>query len=163
MYKIVGADQKEYGPVSADQMRQWISQGRANGQTLARLDEGPWKPLSTFSEFAAELSRISSTPPPAAGPGQRTAAATGKNNPMAVAGLVLSVLGLFPCCGPIGSTLGLVFSIIGLSQIKQNLGQQAGKGLAQAGIVIAILGYVLFIIAFFTGFLKHLIALLPRL
>ncbi len=162
MYKIVGADQKEYGPVSADQMRQWISQGRANGQTLARLDEGPWKPLSTFSEFAADLAKIFSTPPSAAGPGQRTAAAAGKNNPMAVAGLVCSILGLV-CCGPIGSTLGLIFSIIGLSQIKQNLGQQAGKGLAQAGIVLAILGYILFIIAFFTGFLKHLIALLPKL
>jgi len=26
MYKIIGADQKEYGPVSADQLRQWLGQ-----------------------------------------------------------------------------------------------------------------------------------------
>src|SRR5262245_21124509 len=53
MYKIVGADQKEYGPVSEEQIRQWITEGRANAQTIARFGEGPWKPLVTFPEFAA--------------------------------------------------------------------------------------------------------------
>ena len=33
MYKIIGADQKEYGPVSAEQLRLWIAEGRVNGQT----------------------------------------------------------------------------------------------------------------------------------
>ena len=33
MYKIIGADQKEYGPVTAEQLRQWIAEGRVNGQT----------------------------------------------------------------------------------------------------------------------------------
>src|SRR5256884_2188133 len=39
MYKIIGADQKEYGPITADQVRQWMAEGRANGQTQARLDD----------------------------------------------------------------------------------------------------------------------------
>src|ERR1700755_3059565 len=52
MYKIIGADQKEYGPISADQIRQWISEGRLNGQTMACLDgTQDWKPLSLFPEF----------------------------------------------------------------------------------------------------------------
>ena len=33
MYKIIGADLKEYGPVSVEQLRQWISEGRVNAQT----------------------------------------------------------------------------------------------------------------------------------
>ena len=33
MYKLLGADQKEYGPVSADQIRPWIAQGRANARS----------------------------------------------------------------------------------------------------------------------------------
>ena len=33
MFKLLGADQKEYGPVNADQIRKWIAQGRANART----------------------------------------------------------------------------------------------------------------------------------
>jgi hypothetical protein len=56
MYKIIGADQKEYGPVSAEQLRQWVNEGRINAQTLVRAEgETEWKPLSAFSEFADAL------------------------------------------------------------------------------------------------------------
>ena len=58
MYRIVGVDQKEYGPVDAAQMRLWITEGRANARTIVRFDEGPWKPLSTFTEFADILPEI---------------------------------------------------------------------------------------------------------
>ncbi len=52
MYKIIGGDQKQYGPISADQIRQWISEGRANGQTLICAEGSEdWKPLSAFPEF----------------------------------------------------------------------------------------------------------------
>ncbi len=152
MYKIIGADQREYGPVSADQIRQWLREGRANGQTLIRFEEGPWKPLSTFSEFAADLA-TSAPPaalPPAAAPGYMVGQMP-KNNGMAVAGLILSVLGLLGCCGPITSTLGLIFSIIGLSQINDKPQIYTGKTLAIAGIVIALLGYVLVVVLWTTG------------
>jgi len=53
MYKIIGADQKEYGPISADQIHQWIAEGRVNGQTRACAEGSEeWKPLETFPEFA---------------------------------------------------------------------------------------------------------------
>ena len=65
MYKIVGGDQKEYGPVTAEMIRQWIIEGRANGQTLAQVEAGPWKPLSTFAEFADLLGRPTPSPTPA--------------------------------------------------------------------------------------------------
>ena len=49
MYKIIGADQKEYGPVTADQLRQWITEGRVNGQTSVWSEAaGGWKPLSAL-------------------------------------------------------------------------------------------------------------------
>jgi hypothetical protein len=70
MYKIIGADGKEYGPIGADQMRQWIREGRANAQTKV-LAEGAteWKPLAEFPEFSAVLPRetgpgIAGGPPP---------------------------------------------------------------------------------------------------
>lgn len=155
-YKIVGADQKEYGPVTEEQLRQWIKEGRANGQTLVRLDDGPWKPLSTFPEFSAAFS---STPPPTAPLLSSTpplplsdAASSGvpATSGMAIAGLVCSILGLF-CCGPILSTLGLVFSVMALSQINQNPLKYTGKGIAVAGIVISLAGYLLFVLLMITG------------
>ena len=59
MYKIIGADQKEYGPIPADQIRQWISEGRANGQTMV-CAEGTtdWKPLEMFPEFGLMASPV---------------------------------------------------------------------------------------------------------
>src|SRR5881628_2252960 len=69
MYKIIGGDKKEYGPVSADELRRWIAEGRLNGQSLA-LAEGSveWRTLSIFPEFAEALRAQAgaSVPPPGA-------------------------------------------------------------------------------------------------
>ena len=53
MYKIIGADQKEYGPVTADQLRQWLAEGRVSVQTQV-LPEGAteWTTLGPLPEFA---------------------------------------------------------------------------------------------------------------
>jgi hypothetical protein len=68
MYKITGADGREYGPVTAEQLRQWIREGRANAQTQAKAEGGAeWKPLSAFPEFADVLGAPSpgmGAPPP---------------------------------------------------------------------------------------------------
>jgi hypothetical protein len=52
-YKIIGGDRKEYGPVTAEQLRQWVAEKRANAQTLAQPEGGAeWKPLYSWPEFA---------------------------------------------------------------------------------------------------------------
>lgn len=52
MYKIIGADQKEYGPISAEQIKQWIAEGRANSNTRVQaVGSTEWKTLSEFPEF----------------------------------------------------------------------------------------------------------------
>src|SRR5580765_1034090 len=65
MYRIIGADGNQYGPISAEQLRQWIAEGRANAQTKI-LAEGTteWKPLSEFPEFFG----TAAAPPPGAPP-----------------------------------------------------------------------------------------------
>jgi len=53
MYTIIGGDGKEYGPVSAEDLRNWIGEGRLNAQTLAKAEsDAEFRPLSTFPEFA---------------------------------------------------------------------------------------------------------------
>ena len=64
MYKIIGADHQEYGPSSAEELRQWVREGRADGQSLVRLDGTPeWKPLASFPELASALPQSPLTAP----------------------------------------------------------------------------------------------------
>jgi TM2 domain-containing membrane protein YozV len=61
MYKIIGIDGQPYGPVTADQIRRWVAENRANAHTLVQSDGSTeWKPLVAFPEFMADLK----TPPP---------------------------------------------------------------------------------------------------
>jgi len=56
MYKIIGGDKQIYGPVSADELRRWIAEGRVNAQTQIQAEGSPdWKPVSAFPEFADAL------------------------------------------------------------------------------------------------------------
>lgn len=155
MYKIVGADQKEYGPVTEEQVREWIAEGRANAQTIARFGDGPWKPLSTFPEFAGLFKEVPpAAAPPAFSPTTVPSSTPPPANGLAVAGLICGVLGLF-CCGPLFSTAALVLSVMALSQINQNPTRYSGKNLALAGIALAVVGYVLFAVLLFTGLFKR--------
>ncbi len=52
-YKIIGGDGKEYGPVSADELRRWMTEGRVNGQTQVQPEgAADWQPLGNIAEFA---------------------------------------------------------------------------------------------------------------
>lgn len=63
MYKIIGADQKEYGPISAEQIRQWIAEGRVNAHTQTCLEgTQEWKPLGMFPEFGLGSPEPGTTP-----------------------------------------------------------------------------------------------------
>jgi hypothetical protein len=59
MFTIIGGDGKEYGPVSAEQVRAWIASGRANVSTKAKyVGTEEWHTLGEYTEFAGN-----STPP----------------------------------------------------------------------------------------------------
>jgi len=66
-YHIIGGDGKEYGPITAEDIRLWIAEGRLNSQTQARSEaETAWRTLGTFTEFAEALR---GAPPTIAPPG----------------------------------------------------------------------------------------------
>jgi hypothetical protein len=141
----VGADGRVYGPVPAEQIQKWIAEGRANAQTQT-LAEGAsgWKPLSLLPEFAhyftPQVPPVASIPPLAA-PGVR------KISGWALAGLIFGVLSLIPCCCPcLFSIPGLIFSLIGLSQVSGNPQHYEGRSMAIAGLVLSIAGFILGII-----------------
>ncbi|HLZ54023.1 MAG TPA: DUF4190 domain-containing protein [Verrucomicrobiae bacterium] len=150
-YRIIGADGRQYGPVSAEQLQQWIAEGRANAQTHT-LAEGAteWKPLGVVPEFAT---RFAPQPPPTISP--PVPGPVRKTNSNAMAGLIFGILAFFCCCKFLFGPLGLIFSLVGLSQINRHPEFYEGRGLAIAGLVLSILSLllaVLFIlIALVTG------------
>jgi GYF domain 2 len=105
-YTIIGGDQKEYGSVTSDDLRKWITDGRLNAQSLAKEEnDTEWRPLSAFPEFADVLATGSAPPPPLAAPmagagGGRDAALQLVKGPAiglkvtAILGLVMVVVGL---------------------------------------------------------------------
>jgi hypothetical protein len=71
MYKIIGGDSKEYGPVSFDQLCQWITEGRANANSLVQgAGSTEWKPMGSFPEFTDVLRQASAAMPAVQSPAQ---------------------------------------------------------------------------------------------
>jgi hypothetical protein len=152
MYKIIGADQKQYGPVSADEMRQWIAQGRVNAQTLVQAEgQTDWRPLSTFSEFATTPQPIpSGVPLSAAAPDSNAQSlVSGPATGLLVVGILCALASLW---GVISNLLGIGMGAVGGApppnmppQFAQYMHLMAGGvGLAINVIALALAGlYIL--------------------
>ena len=132
MYKIIGSDQKEYGPISGDLIRQWIAEGRINAQTRVQVG-GDWTLLGQVPEFADALSSRVSRPPMSAP--RADAGVPAKTSGMAITSLVLGILGLFTC--GITALVGLVLGLVSMSQIKSSNGRLTGGGVALAGTIVS--------------------------
>jgi len=143
MYRIIGADGKEYGPISVDQLKQWIAEGRANAQTRVMLEgTTDWKTLAEFPELAALLT----APTPGIAPGAVPSAFPAPNagdpiqmiNGPATGLLVVAILGF--CAQVFGLVWRVAFSAMAARQAAdQPWGNMLSGGL---GIVSAVIGIV---------------------
>jgi len=92
MYKIIGTDGRQYGPVNAEQIRRWLGENRVHAQTLVQTEGAPdWKPLSSFTEFTADLNAV---PPPITPPQPTVAARASIKIPAGICGILLGSLGI---------------------------------------------------------------------
>jgi len=153
MYKIIGQDGKEYGPVTGEQLRQWISQNRVESRTPIFADGAKdWTFVGLLPEFA---NCFAGEVPPAIAP-QTIAppAPTRRTNGFATAGLICGILSvtLCLCCGGIpANILGLIFSIVALLQINENPQLHAGRGLAIAGIILSAVSLCILLFSLASG------------
>ncbi len=135
-YTLIGGDQKQYGPVTEEQLREWILDGRLNPQSQVKAEsDAEWRPLSAFPEFAAALATRSAargTPPPLP---STTPPLPANTNGLAITSLVLGILGLFTC--GITALFGLILGVMALVKAKGNRGTTGGSGIALAGIIVS--------------------------
>jgi len=130
-YRIVGNDGKIYGPVTAEQIRLWLSERRADSRTPVLPEgAGDWVVLGLLPEFAADFPV---QPPPSAFPtappvsGMRT-------NGFAIWGFICGLISCtcICCCGWPLNILGLIFSLIAIAGL-----------VCSAVSMLAVLGFFL--------------------
>ena len=151
MYNIVGADGKQYGPVSLEQMRQWVAEGRINAQTQVQAaGTAQWKPAAELPEINSLLAARAAMPAPAAGllaPPEPVAPQKG----LAVTSLVLGILA-FPTCFLTGIP-AIICGHIAQSRARREPAQYGGVGMATAGLVLGYLSVVIVPIAILSAML----------
>lgn len=147
MYKIIGANGQQYGPATVEQIRKWIAEGRIERETPVLVDGAKdWNFVGLLPEFKGLFA--GGTPPlitplPAGG---APAGQVPRTNSFALAGMIFGILSvtLFCCCCgfPFG-LLGLIFSLIGLSQTNQSPHLYEGRSMAIIGLILSITSLVL--------------------
>lgn len=162
MYKILGADQTEYGQIGADVVRKWILQGRVTGQTSAQAEGSTeWKPLSQFAEFAPALAAKGAAPslqPPVA-PGALPPALGAKpQSGLAITSMVLGIMS-FVGCSIITGIPAIITGHIALNRTRKSPQQFGGGGLAVSGLALGYASLVFLpIIAILAGLLLPALA-----
>ena len=142
MYKIIGADQKQYGPVSADEMRQWIAEGRVNAQTLLQAEgQSDWRPLSSFPEFATVAQPTPSGTPYTASTGNAEALVSGPATALMVVGIICVLAAIW---GLLSNLLGLGMGAMGNRGGGQGMPPQMEQWMQMTqggvGIFFSVLG-----------------------
>ena len=121
MYKITGADGKEYGSITIDQLKKWIAENRVNRQTSVKAEgDTDWKPLDSLPELAGAFI------PPLISPAPAPATNSGLNviipyrNPRALIAYYLGVFSLIPFIGIVLGITAFVLGILGLRYRRRN-------------------------------------------
>lgn len=92
MFTIIGGDGKEYGPVTVEQVQQWLAAGRANLATQAKkAGDEQWRRLGDFEEFSP-----AGAPPPPVIPGDPTLGGRGARTGAALINAALYLACMIP-------------------------------------------------------------------
>ena len=136
-YTLIGGDQKQYGPVTEEQLRQWILDGRLTPQSQVKAEsDAEWRPLSAFPEFAAALAARSATTGTPSPLSSTVPPMPAKTSGLAITSLVLGILGLFTC--GITALFGLILGVMAMVKAKQpGRGASGGSGIALAGVIVS--------------------------
>ncbi|MBL4641467.1 MAG: DUF4339 domain-containing protein [Verrucomicrobiales bacterium] len=128
-FKANDKDETEYGPLDAEQIREWVREKRMDNNSLVEVDgSGEWVPLATLPEFQDAFA--APPPAPAQGEGGVSTVIPYKNVPA----LIAYYVGVFCIiCPPLLCFPAIILGVIGLRRVKEN---PEIKGTAHAWIGI---------------------------
>jgi hypothetical protein len=159
MYKILGSDGNEYGPVSAEQVKKWIAENRVEKKTPVIPEGGAdWVFLGSLPEFAADFALPPSVPPPKSAPpvplpaaapktadrpeddkpekqGEQDVTHDPRENSRAWMAYCLGVISVVPPFGALVGIPALILGILGLRFLRRNP-EVGGRFHAWMGIIL---------------------------
>ena len=139
-FKANDKDETEYGPLEQAQIRDWLGQGRMDGNSQVRsANSDDWSPLSGHPELSELLAPSRSTPPSPTPSPQADVQHYAPHRGAMI--LTFGILGI-ACCFP----FGIAAWIMGNNDLQQiDAGQMdpTGKGITNAGKICGIIGTVL--------------------
>ena len=144
MYKVLGSDGNEYGPVSAEVVKMWIAENRVEKKTPV-IPEGvaDWVFLDSLPEFAAAFAPPLSVPPPIPPSAKASKSADGLNAIIPyknARALVAYYLGVFSVIPPVGALLGIPALVLGISGLRFRRRNPRAGGSVHAWIGIVLGG-----------------------
>ncbi len=153
MYKILGGDGKEYGPVTREQLRDWLAQGRINSRTRVNAEtSAEWKAAADFPELAELFAAAPARPTGQGTPPLISSAPVARpqrgENGLAVLSLVLGLCSLVFCLNALTGIPAIICGHVARSRARRFPARYRGSGLAAIGLVLGYSGIVLsFVIA----------------
>ncbi len=109
MYKMIGGDGREYGPVAAEQIRAWMREGRVNAQTLLQAEGSEaWRVLGSYAEFQDG----SASEPEVPSEAQAEESSAGSTNVDVLGGIGARNLSVIRCLGAGGDLLLRNFGLL---------------------------------------------------
>ena len=148
-YTVQGADGKEYGPVTTEQIAAWIREGRVTShQSVRRSDMERWAPAQDFSELQSLLPSSTTTaavaPAIPASPTDASALAQLKSGASWfywIAGLSL----INSISATAGSTWRFIVGL-GITQIFDEIGNHLGSGGRWVALALDLLAAGVFVL-----------------
>lgn len=142
MYRVIGKDGKEYGPIEREELRRWIFEHRLIETSLVKAEGSDvWVPIGKAPEFAEFFGGGSAAPkatiPPSASAG--FSESLRGTHPLCIWGFCFSIASCVICCFglPLG-VAGFILSLLGLVTVVKDP-RYKGKVLAIIGIIVSLL------------------------
>ncbi|MGQ9487745.1 MAG: DUF4190 domain-containing protein [Armatimonadota bacterium] len=137
-YFVIAHDGNRYGPADIAMLQQWVREGRIAPNTMledeatgAQIQASLLPELRYMFPQSAAPPQYQAPPAPVVG---------GSASSQATTALVLGILGLL-CCGLL-SIPALIIGKQEMNRIDQGLAPVEGRGVAQAGYILGIIGLV---------------------
>ena len=156
MYKIIGGDGNEYGPVDLEQIKQWIQAGRAGAQTKVQPEGATeWKTLGEIPELAELLGQAQpGGVPPTFTPMPSVGAATGDAMQMVQGpsiGLIVTAI-----LGVVYHIASVLMNLLGVTMGSFQMGRPGAEEMPQwikamaggAGVVVGLIAIAVWVVVF---------------
>jgi hypothetical protein len=143
MYRVIGADGKEYGPVTLEQLKTWVAESRLNAQTKVRAEgSAEWKAASDVPEINGLLT---SPGAPSLPPLSAPVPAGQKSQGLAITSFVLGILAVL-CFWILTGIPAIICGHIALNRSRRAPSQYGGGGFAIAGLSLGYASILLSVV-----------------